>query len=112
MAVLTKVHHDLFPDESASADDNDFHGCPPAARFGANGPVCRSGDWSDIDSEERSPLSASSCHFRPSFLFCSKSEKMLAAITRLAVRLTEVSGCPRMGRVHHRSRAKRDRRRA
>src|SRR5438874_3580570 len=25
MAVLTKVRHDLFPDESASADDNDFH---------------------------------------------------------------------------------------
>jgi len=25
MAVLTKVHHDLFPDESASADDHDFH---------------------------------------------------------------------------------------
>src|SRR6516225_5450346 len=29
MAALTKVQHDLFPDESASADDNDFHGCPP-----------------------------------------------------------------------------------
>jgi len=29
--VLTKVRHDLFPDESASADDNDFHGCPLAA---------------------------------------------------------------------------------
>jgi hypothetical protein len=25
MAVLTKVRHDLFPDESASTDDNDFH---------------------------------------------------------------------------------------
>src|SRR5262249_13886796 len=31
MAALTKVHHDLFPDESASADDDDFHGCPLAA---------------------------------------------------------------------------------
>src|SRR5262249_21832120 len=31
MAVPTKVRHDLFPDESASADDNDFHGCPLAA---------------------------------------------------------------------------------
>jgi hypothetical protein len=26
MAALTKVRHDLFPDESASADDDDFHG--------------------------------------------------------------------------------------
>jgi len=25
MAVLTKVRDDLFPDESASTDDNDFH---------------------------------------------------------------------------------------
>src|SRR5262249_51605460 len=30
MAALTKVRHDLFPDESTSADDNDFHGCPLA----------------------------------------------------------------------------------
>src|SRR5437870_5309835 len=35
MAVLTKVHHDLFPNESASADDNDFHGCALAAPSGA-----------------------------------------------------------------------------
>jgi hypothetical protein len=31
VAVLTKVHHDLFSNESGSADDDDFHGCPPAA---------------------------------------------------------------------------------
>jgi hypothetical protein len=28
MAVLTKVGHDLCSDESASADDHDFHGAP------------------------------------------------------------------------------------
>src|SRR5262249_34017070 len=28
MAVLTKVHHDLCPNESAAPDDHDFHSCP------------------------------------------------------------------------------------
>src|SRR5262249_21754132 len=32
VAALTKVQHDLFPDEAASTDDDDFHGCPPVAR--------------------------------------------------------------------------------
>src|SRR5438067_2355302 len=35
MAVLTKVRHDLFPNEPASADDHDFHGCPLGAPSGA-----------------------------------------------------------------------------
>jgi hypothetical protein len=33
MAVLTKVPHDLFADESASADNHDLHGCTLAARY-------------------------------------------------------------------------------
>jgi hypothetical protein len=29
MAVLTKVHHDLFPDKPGAADHDDLHGKSP-----------------------------------------------------------------------------------